>query len=646
MATCHWCHNMARESFEDEEIAGILNKHYISIKVDREERPDIDNAYMKVCQVMAGHGGWPLTVFLTPEKTPFFVGTYFPKERKLNMPGLKELLLKIAEAWPVEKSGLVRDGERIMEALRKGAGEGQGHRPGAGCALGEEMLGQAAKELLGQYDGKNGGFGEAPKFPIPSSIAFLLRWWERSGDGDALEAALHTLRSMAMGGIFDHLGYGFHRYSTDEKWLVPHFEKMLYDQALLSMVYLDAYQITGENAFADIVHKVFTYVLEKMQSPKGGFYTAENAETEGIEGKFYVWKKSEILEILGAEQGELISSYFGVTEKGNFGDGNNVLYLPVDEESFIGERKINSRQWSYFLEESRKRLFQGRTGRVNPSLDDKILTSWNGLMIGALARGGRVLGGDVYLQSASGAADFILTHLVKNGRLLHRYRDGETAFEGFLEDYAFFTAGLLDLYEAVFEPRFLAGAISLNKLMLELFLDDKHGGLFFSSKENAGELPLQDKEAYDGALPSGNSLAAMNMLRIAHFTGDGEMRELAQQLINYFSDSISWAPSSHAAMLSALDFSLGPVREMVLVGKAPGDSNVLALLRNIQKRFLPRKVFLFYNPGQETGRELAKISPLIKDKGLVDGKPAVYICENFSCQAPLTSPEDLEKYLQ
>lgn len=638
-STCHWCHNMARESFEDEEIAGILNKHYISIKVDREERPDIDNVYMKVCQAMTGHGGWPLTVFLTPAKTPFFAGTYFPKERKYNLPGLKEILLKIAETWSKESSGLEEKGRKIIDALRISERE---DRPGGTPR--EEMLQRAAEELLRQYDRVNGGFGEAPKFPIPSAPAFLLRWWERSGDEGALKAVLHTLGAMARGGIFDHLGYGFHRYSTDEKWLVPHFEKMLYDQALLSAVYLDAYQITGDNSFADTANKIFTFVLEEMQSPEGGFYTAWNAESEGVEGKYYVWEKAEIIKILGTELGELICSFFGVSEEGNFEDGKNVLYLPEEENSFVRKRNLNSRQWFFLLEESRKRLLQKRAERVRPSLDDKILTSWNGLMISSLARGGQVLGGDIYLSSAARAADFILSQLKSNGLLLHRYCRGESAYEGFLEDYAFLVAGLLDLYEAVLQPDYLAGAVSLNRRMLELFWDNKDGGLFFSSKEAEETLPLKDKDAYDGALPSGNSVAAHNMLRIAHFTGDGEMRDRALRLMEYFFASINLAPSNYTAMLAALDFSLGPVREMVLVGSSTEEDNVRTLLRCIQKRFLPRKVFLFHSPGQKAGDELEKISPLVKDKGFVDGKPAVYICENFTCRSPLTSPDDLEKF--
>lgn len=630
---------MARESFEDEEIAEILNKNYISIKVDREERPDIDNVYMKVCQAMTGHGGWPLTVLLTPAKNPFFAGTYFPKERKYNLPGLKEILLKVAENWSRENADL--GGRKIIGALREK--EYKSHHNGA---LGEETLQRGAEELMGQYDRVNGGFGEAPKFPIPSALTFLLRWRDRSGDEGALRAVCHSLEAMAGGGIFDHLGYGFHRYSVDEKWLVPHFEKMLYDQALLSTVYLDAYQITGKKNFADTANKIFTYVLEEMQSPEGGFYTAENAESEGIEGKYYVWKKSEILKTLGAEQGELICSFFGVTEEGNFENGNNVLFMPEDEHTFIHKRKINSRQWFFFLEESRKKLLQKRAGRMRPSLDDKILTSWNGLMISALARGGQVLAGDIYTASASRAADFILSRMKRDGYLLHSYCRGEAAYKGFLDDYAYLVAGLLDLYEAIVKPCYLAEAVSLNSRMLALFWDEQNGGLFFSGKEAEEELPFKVKDAYDGALPSGNSVAALNMLRIAHFTGDKEMREKALRLMESFSASLRQAPSNYTAMLSALDFALGPVREMVLVGRTLEEDTERALLRVIQKQFLPRKVFLFYSPEQKTGYELEQISAPVKDKEFVDGKPALYLCENFSCRAPFTNTNELEAFLR
>jgi len=450
---------------------------------------------------------------------------------------------------------------------------------------------------------------------------------------------------MYRGGIYDHIGFGFARYATDEKWLVPHFEKMLYDNALLALAYIEAYQATGNEFYARAAREIFTYVRRDMTAPEGGFYSAEDADSEGVEGKFYVWTPAEIKKVLGERDGAIYCRLYDITPEGNFEGYSIPNLIRETPESAAARFDMEPEELAILAEGLRKKLFAAREKRVHPFKDDKVLTSWNGLMISALARGGQVLAGDVYTSSASRAADFILSRMKRDGYLLHRYCRGEAAYKGFLDDYAYLVAGLLDLYEAIVKPCYLAEAVSLNSRMLALFWDEQNRGLFFSSKEAEEELPFKAKDAYDGALPSGNSVAALNMLRIAHFTGDKEMGDKALRLMESFSASIHQAPSNYTAMLSALDFSLGPVREMVLIGRSLEEDTERALLRVIQKQFLPRKVFLFYSPEQKTGYELEQISAPVKDKEFVDGKPALYLCENFSCRVPFTNKNELEAFL-
>ena len=636
-STCHWCHNMARESFESDDVAALLNEHYISVKVDREERPDVDHAYMKVCQSLTGQGGWPLTIIMTPQKIPFFAGTYFPREKKYNLPGIKEILNGIARVWEEQREMLEEKGLGLLNALQE-MERGEANTE----AIEGGLVEKAATALQQAYDHQYGGVGTAPKFPIPHSLTFLLRTWERSGNAETLEMVVHTLKKMRQGGIFDQLGYGFHRYSVDERWLVPHFEKMLYDQALLALAYVEAYQVTGENLFADTAHAVFTYTLGEMQDRGGAFYAAENAESEGVEGKYYIWQRDEIMGILGEAEGNLICDYFGVTEQGNMGDGQNVLHLPLDDQAFLKKHGIAEREWHFTLEQSRKTLLLARNQRIRPSRDDKILTSWNGLMISALAKGGGALRGEFYLQQARRAADFILAKMMVKGELYHRYMEGDVAFPAFLEDYAFFCAGLLDLFEATQDAYYLEQAMQLNQKMLENFWDKEQGGLFLAPLGNT-ELPLTGKDAYDGATPSGNSVAALNMLRLAVFTANDALEQKAVSLFNSFTRLIKASPSSFTAMLSAYEFARGP-QQQIVIASVNGDELAGKMMGKVQELFLPRRVLL-RSDGGEDGR-LHKLCPYLADKTPVQGKTAAYVCQNYSCQAPVTSVDELLKQLR
>lgn len=638
-STCHWCHNMARESFEAEDVASILNEHYISIKVDREERPDIDHVYMKVCQALTGQGGWPLTIIMTPGKIPFFAGTYFPKEKKYHLPGLKSILEGISRVWQEKQSMLEEKGQGLLETLQqweKGDAAGQGEMDAG-------LVENAVGELQQGYDREHGGFGTAPKFPIPHSLTFLLRAWKSKGDREILQMVVDSLKKMRQGGIFDQLGYGFHRYSVDQRWLVPHFEKMLYDQALLAMAYVEAYQATGEPLFADTVHAVFTYVLGEMQDRGGAFYSAENAESEGVEGKYYTWRHAEIMELLGDREGSLICEYFGVTTEGNMEGGQNVLHLPAGDREFREKHALPAKEWDYMLEESRKLLLKARSTRVRPSRDNKVLTSWNGLMISALARGGAALRTEIYLEQAQRAADFILARMRRDGLLYHRYMEGDVAVPGFLEDYAFFCAGLLDLFSALQDPYYLEEALQLHRKMEEQFWDGEKGGFFYASRGTA-ELPLSGKDAYDGATPSGNSVAAQNLLRIAVITGEEALTEKAHMIFQAFARLVSGSPQGFTAMLSAYDFARSP-RQEIVIAAANDDPLGRKMMEKVQGLFLPHSVLLYTGGDDKREGRLRALCPHLQDKTALQGKATAYVCQNYSCQAPVGSVEELLKQL-
>ena len=637
-STCHWCHVMAHESFEDEEVALLLNESYVAIKVDREERPDVDKIYMSVCQSLTGRGGWPLSIFMTPEGKPFFAGTYFPKSSRMGMPGFVDILKQIAAMWQNDRSSVVKASENITTAIQPGSDSVRSVH-----ALNVEILKKGYAQLAKTFDPIWGGFGAAPKFPIPHYLTFLLRWHKRSGDSRAMEMVEKTLNTVRSGGIFDQIGLGFHRYSVDEKWLVPHFEKMLYDQALLAMAYIEAYQATGKVKFAQVAHEIFTYVLRDMNSPEGGFCSAEDADSEGKEGLFYLWTPLEVREHLGEELGDLFCRFYDITEAGNFEEGRSIPHVSMSLETFGAKEGMEPRKLETLLKNARDKLFDARKKRVHPLKDDKILTSWNGLMIAAFAKGYQVFGDQAYADAARMAAAFILENLrTAGGRLLRRYRQGEAACSGYLDDYAFLVWGLIELYEATFEIAYLQEAIALNQEMIDIFWDKEGGGLYFTGKGNE-LLITRSKEIYDGALPSGNSVAAMNFLRLGRLTGNTDLEKKADQLTRVFAAEVTEHPMAYTQLLVALDFMVGPSQEIVMAGD-PASETMRDMLNVIQRKFLPNKVVLMRPDGAE-GKRLATLSPFVGPMQPVDHYPTVYLCEQYSCKKPITKISELKTVL-
>ena len=638
-ATCHWCHVMAHESFEDEEVAAVLNQHFVSIKVDREERPDVDQVYMSACQALTGQGGWPLSIFMTPEGDPFFAGTYFPKTGRMGMMGFTELLQRVAALWVTDREKILTGSGEIRQALRKEARPGFAETP---LELGVLKKGYAQFERT--YDERWGGFGSAPKFPTPHHLTFLLRWLRRSGDLQARKMVERTLEAMRQGGIFDQLGFGFHRYSVDEKWLIPHFEKMLYDQALLAMAYTEAYLALGKEEYGKVSREIFTYILRDMTSPEGGFYSAEDADSEGHEGRFYVWKPGEVRSHLGKEEGDLFCRFYGVSPEGNFEEGASVLHIPRTVDHFAAGEKMDPEELGKILERGREKLFHVREKRIHPLKDDKVLTSWNGLMIAALAKGFQALRDPLFFDAACRAADFILDRMrTPQGRLYRRWREGEVAIFGFLEDYAFLVWGLIELYEATFRVRYLEEAIHLNQMMIELFGDKERGGFYFSGRDNES-LITRSKELYDGATPSGNSVAALNLLRLARMTGKIDLEKEVEGLLRVFSSTVAEAPMGLTQFLNFLDFYLGPSQEIVLVGDPDGETT-RAMTAMIQQRFQPNKVFLF-RAEDDTGKKLGVLCPFVEGMKTIGRKATVYLCEGYSCKTPLTDLAALREALK
>ncbi|MGE5329519.1 MAG: thioredoxin domain-containing protein [Deltaproteobacteria bacterium] len=628
-STCHWCHVMERESFEDEDVANILNNHFISIKVDREERPDIDNIYMSICQALTGSGGWPLTIIMTPDKKPFFTGTYFPKHSKMGLMGLIDLLSNITDAWSHSKHLLYESGNNIINSINST------NKVKSTSPLSENDLENAFSALSMSFDSIYGGFGFAPKFPMPHNLMFLLRYWKKYNNEKALEMVEKTLVSMYYGGIFDHIGFGFSRYSTDRQWLVPHFEKMLYDNALLSIAYSEAFQATGKSLYSDVAEMLFDYILKNMTSPEGGFYSAEDADSEGEEGKFYLWHKDEIISVLGSSDADYFCSFYDITLNGNF-EGKNIPNLIRNSRNISVEEKKH-------LDFCRKKLFDYREERIHPYKDDKILTSWNGLMIAALSFGARVLDNDDYLYSAKKAADFIIDNLKdRNGRLLARYRDGESAHRGYIDDYAFFIWGLIELYEASHESRYLKHALDFNQQLLDSFWDKEKGGLFFYS-EDSEQLLLRPKDSYDGSIPSGNSVSTLNLLRIARLTGKSELEELAQKQYEAFADMIKAYPASHTFFLMSYLFLLSDTKEIILIGDMQ-KAETKKMLQKINSAFLPEIVFHVIEENSDA-QSLNELVPFLENHKSEDDLVSAFICRNQSCQSPITNFNDFEKVI-
>lgn len=747
LRTCHWCHVMERESFEDQEVADRLNEGFVAIKVDREERPDIDHFYMEVCQALNGSGGWPLTVFLTPAKKPFYAGTYFPKKSKYGRPGLLDVLTQLRDLWQNDRSRLENAGEKIVGALQP--------KPESHLARDPEpeILEQGYRSLKMAFDPLYGGFGQAPKFPSPHQFFFLLRYWKQRPEPMALEMVEKTLKAMYVGGIYDHIGFGFARYSTDRKWLVPHFEKMLYDNALLALAYLETYQATHNPFYAKVAREIFTYVLRDMVSPSGGFYTAEDADSEGEEGKFYVWTRQEILDILGKEEGEFFADLYDITPSGNF-EGQNIPNLikqlrhnpaaeffsgaadpgtvadpenpnlttepaktnlpndlanpnqvtdPANPTKSAEPASLNpvtqpgNQNLAARLENARQKLFAVREQRVHPFKDDKVLTAWNGLMIAALARGAWVLNEKRYAQAASQAVNFILKKLRNpQGRLLARYRDGEANYLAYLDDYAYLTWGLIELYQATFIPNYLEMALQLTKELQELFGDREKGGFFFIGHD-AEQMPSRTKQLHDGAIPSGNSVAALNLLRLARLIGNTELEKAANSQLRTFTEAVTEYPAGYTYFLCALSFALEPPLDIVIAGsesasverinaddptspvfkstreelspeqppkeslKTLPDKNELAsskpdgpdvpdaqseaLFEVLRATYLPQATLLFHNTG-EAGTKIAALAPSVADKNPLKQQTTVYLCQNYACQPPITDPAELSQQIR
>ncbi|PAC35899.1 thioredoxin domain-containing protein [Caldifermentibacillus hisashii] len=623
-STCHWCHVMERESFENEEVAQILNEKFVSIKVDREERPDIDSIYMLVCQMMNGHGGWPLSVFLTPDRVPFYTGTYFPRESRYGMPGFTEVLNYLYQQYTKNPDRIKDVGAQVKQALELSREKGEQ------TSLTKETIDNAFRYYKQTFDPQYGGFGEAPKFPMPHTLVFLLMYAKFCENQEALNMVTKTLDGLARGGIYDHIGYGFSRYSVDGKFLVPHFEKMLYDNALLAMAYTDAFRMTKNSRYKKITEEIIKYVLRDMVHPDGGFYSAEDADSEGEEGKFYVWTPEEVKDVLGEQLGTLFCQAYDITKQGNF-EGKNIPNLITSHlESIAKAEGISSAELAEKLETARQRLFQHREKRVRPFRDDKILTAWNGLMIASLAKAGRVFHQPSYVQSAEKAVSFIRDNLIQNGRVMVRYRDGEVKNKAFIDEYAFLLWGYIELYESTFAPFYLEEAKKLADNMMDLFWDDHAGGFFFSGNDDE-PLLVRQKESYDGALPSGNSVAACQLLRLAKLTGDFTLEEKVQQMFQVFSKDIHDYPNGHAMMLQSVMLSQQAMKEVVIV-MDDETKEVVDFIQHIQENFHPEISLMAVKRNEQA--KLSEIAPFIEDYAMINEKPTIYVCENFQCNQP------------
>ncbi len=643
-SACHWCHVMERESFEDEAIAAILNEHFVSIKVDREERPDLDDIYMSAVQMMTGSGGWPMTVFMTPDRKPFFGGTYFPPEDRQGRPGFPTLLKALEKEWRTNRAKIDDSAEQLTAMIQKNFAM-TADETGAVSA---SVLDSGVQQLAASFDEQFGGFGEAPKFPSSPSVALLLRQHARTGDKKALEMATLTLDKMYFGGMYDHLGGGFHRYSTDDVWLVPHFEKMLYDNGQLSEVYLDAYQATGIDRYKHVAEDIFRYQLRDMHSEGGAFYSTEDADSEGEEGKFYIWSKAELIGALGAEDGELFCAYYNVKAVGNFQSHEpyhanlNILHMTKPHEDIAKDLGMDSDALEARIAPMRDKLLEIRSKRVRPGLDDKILTSWNGLMISAFAKGYQVVGDERYKDAAEGAAQFVLDEMVVDGTLMRTHRGGRSKLPAYLDDYAFMAVALIDLYEATFDVKWLLHARELTEQMNEKFWDTDKGGFFYTGDDHRN-LIARTKPTYDGAEPAGNSVAAEALLRLAKLVDEPAYYDMADKMITMTKSNLERAPRGFLYMLGAVDFYLHPPKEIAIAGNVDQASELLAALH---KEYIPNKVLALIDPDAGDIDALVEHVPLLAGKSLVDGKAAAYVCKDFACKRPVTAVNDFLDVLE
>ena len=633
-SACHWCHVMAHESFENEHIAALMNTLFVNIKVDREERPDGDEIYMNAVQMLTGRGGWPMTVFLTPDGKPFYGGTYFPPADRHNIPAFPRVLAGIAQAYREKPADITRSTAEILSRLEQIARREPTTRP-----LEVSVLEKAVEGLAQHYDETHGGIGQAPKFPNTSVFALFLRYAHATGKQRYLDMTTHTLRKMAYGGMYDHLGGGFHRYSVDERWLVPHFEKMLYDNALLARLYLEGYQASGDPFFRQVVEDMLAYVGREMLSPEGGFYSTQDADSEGQEGKLFVWGRDEVMRILGDEVGEIFCRYYDVTDIGNF-EHKNILHPSLELEQLARLFRCEADDVRQLIDQARERLFAVREQRVKPGRDEKILTSWNGLMISAFAEAYKVLGHPDYLEVARRGIRFIQTALCREGRLLRSYKDGQAKFNAYLDDYACFSAALLDVYEATFEPAYLDEARALADGLLDRFWDAQEGGFFFTSSDHE-TLISRSKSAFDGSVPSGNSVAAAVLLRLYYATGRQDYLTKAETIFRLFYDALEQNPFGFSNMLCGLDFYLRRPKEIVLLGDSAAPETT-ALLHDIHRSFIPNKTLLCFDPARPPQHG---VPSFLEGKTRIDDELTAYVCHDFACSLPVTSWEELQSLL-
>jgi len=638
-ATCHWCHVMEKESFEDAEAAQRLNDTFVCIKVDREERPDIDAVYMAACQMMTGSGGWPLTVFMTPERKPFFAATYIPKKSRFGRPGLMELCEQVQRLWQ-EENRKVQD-----SAASIAGGMGRAFAFSSGDSPDEGVLDRGYQEIEAGFDSRFGGFESAPKFPTPHRLIFLLRHYHRTGQPQALEMVEKTLTAMRLGGIWDHVGFGFHRYSTDREWLLPHFEKMLYDQAFIALAYLETFQITGDRFYGDTARDIFRYVLRDMQGENGGFYAAEDADSEGEEGKFYVWSEEEFRRVLGSDTAAEWAPVLNLKKDGNFHDeasgrktGANILHLRRTPREIADQWGITEEEYRQRWEDIRTRLFDARKRRIHPLKDDKVLSDWNGMMIAALARGGKVLQDEALTDAARRSAEFVCGRMRDDaGLLLHRYRDGEFAIAGKADDYAFLIFGLLELYQAAFDPRWLEEALRLQEQMVHDFWDHEAGG-FYSTPAGDSELPVRPKELYDGASPSANSAALYNLLVLGRLTGDTQWHERAERLLQAFAGTVRRIPTGFAFFLVGVDFALHAGQDVVITGE-PDAADTLELLQSMNVHFTPHGLTLIKS--SRNADQLERVSEFTRNLQGVGGQATAHICRGSACREKTTDADKL-----
>ncbi len=631
-SACHWCHVMERESFESEEIASLMNEMFVNIKVDREERPDIDQIYMNAVQLMQRQGGWPLTVFLTPELVPFYGGTYFPPEDRYNIPGFPRILQLVSNAYRTRKTEIDAGATEMLAELRRMSAVSESNE-----VITPAILDDGERALLRTFDSRNGGFGGAPKFPAPMSLEFLLRAYKRTANEQALAAAAFTCRKMAEGGLYDHLGGGFHRYSTDARWLVPHFEKMLYDNAQLSRLYVYLFQITGDEFYRRVAEETYDYVLREMTDESGGFYSTQDADSEGVEGKFFVWDKSEIIRLLGETDGALFCAYYNVTEEGNF-EEKNILNITRTLESVAQQTDVSIEDLRERLARGRRLLFEEREKRVKPGRDEKVISAWNGLMLESIALAAAVFERDDYLQAAERNARFLLEQMTEGRLLLHVFKDGKSKQTAFLDDYACVISGLIALYESTGTTLWLERATMLADVMIEEFWDEADGGFFYTG-QSSERLIVRNKDFFDNATPSGNSVAADVLLKLSVLTGEEKYRRLVTTIFRLMRDTVVRYPSAFGRTLSALDFFLSTPKEIVIIG---ADEQLQSFVRAVWKHYLPNKV-LVQSRSDDAATE--HLLPLLQGRSAKDGRTTAYVCENYTCRQPVTTVEELAEQM-